>query len=88
MHLITFPAFIGLLEFLDTLRPAVAVILGECSVVLVEGFLVFLICNYLARPSQITRPPVLTTCWVVSLAGNLCSAVAFPLIGAATNWLR
>jgi hypothetical protein len=25
MHLITFPAFVGLLHFLDTLRPAVAV---------------------------------------------------------------
>src|SRR6185312_15452890 len=50
MHLITFPCFVILLNFLDTLRPSAAVPLGEGSVVLVEGFLVFIACNYLSAP--------------------------------------
>jgi hypothetical protein len=83
MHLITFPAFLGLLKFLDTMRPATAVALGETSVVLVEGYLVFLICNYVRPSRQNASPPSLLRCWLVSLAGNICSAVAFPLLAHA-----
>jgi hypothetical protein len=83
MHLLTFPAFIGLLRFLDTMRPAIAVAVGEGLVVLVEGYLVFLICGYV-RPSLKNAPtPSLVRCWLVSLVGNVCSATAFPLLKIA-----
>jgi hypothetical protein len=85
MHLITFPAFVGLMHFLDTLRPAVAVTLGELFVVIAEGFLVFLACNYLARASQTAPAPGLLRCWVVSLLGNACSMVVFPFLTAASD---
>jgi len=85
MHLITFPAFIGLLHFLDSLRPAVAVTLGELFVVISEGFLIFLACNYLGRASQTASPPGLLRCWLVSALSNACSMVAFPLLTAAID---
>ena len=34
MHLLTFPAFLGLLRYLDTMRPVIAVALGEGLVVM------------------------------------------------------
>jgi len=83
MHLITFPAFLGILKFLDTMRPATAVALGETLVVLVEGYIVFLICNYVRPSRQNARSPSLARCWLVSLAGNICSAAAFPLLARA-----
>jgi hypothetical protein len=83
MHLLTLPAFLGLLRFLDTMRPATAVALGEGLVVLVEGYLVFLICSCV-RPSVQNAPIAsLVRCWLVSLAGNVCSAIAFPLLKIA-----
>ena len=88
MHLITFPAFVGLLHFLDAFRPAVAVTLGEVFVVISEGFLVFLACNYLARASQTGSPPGLLRCWLVSVLSNACSMVAFPLLTAASDRFR
>lgn len=87
MHLITFPAFVGLLHFLDSLRPAVAVTLGESFVVICEGLLVFLACNYLGRTSQYASPPSLSRCWLVSLVSNACSALVFPLLTAGSDWL-
>lgn len=87
MHLLTFPAFIGLLRFLDTMRPAIAVAVGEGLVVLVEGYLVFLICGFI-RPSLKNAPtPSLARCWLVSLAGNFCSAAAFPLLKIAHDFV-
>src|SRR3569833_1105323 len=80
MHLITFPAFVGLLHFLDTLRPAAAVALGETFVVISEGFLVFLACNFLARAPKDASPPGPLQCWLVSVVSNLCSVIAFPLL--------
>jgi hypothetical protein len=85
MHLITFPAFVGLLRCLDTLRPAVAVTFGEGLVILVEGFLVFLLCNFVANASQNSPGPSLVRCWLVSLAANFCSVVAFPLLTSASD---
>ena len=87
MHLLTFPAFLGLLRFLDTMRPAIAVAVGDGLVVLVEGYLVFLICGYL-RPSLKNAPtPSLVRCWLVSLAGNFCSATAFSLLKIAHDFI-
>jgi hypothetical protein len=85
MHLITFPAFVGLLHFLDTLRPAVAVALGEAFVVISEGLLVFLVCNYFARIPQDASPPGLVRCWLVSVISNACSIVVFPLLTATSD---
>lgn len=85
MHLITFPTFVGLLHFLDTLRPAAAVVLGETFVVLAEGFLVFRACNYLAPAPKDTSPPGLLRCWLVSMVSNICSMVAFPLLTAISD---
>jgi len=83
MHLITFPAFLGLLHSLGSLRPSVAVALGESFVVIAEGYLVFLICNYFSGGSENASPPGLMRCWLVSLASNVCSMVAFPVLTAA-----
>ena len=83
IHLITFPAFLGLLKFLDTMSPVTAVGLGETLVVLIEGYLVFLICSYVRPSRQNASPPSLLRCWLVSLAGNICSAAAFPLLAHA-----
>lgn len=80
MHLLTFPMFLGVLRFLDILRPVTAVTLGEMLVVLVEGYFVFLICNYFPSPKSVARSPSLVRCWLVSLAGNICSAAAFPVM--------
>jgi hypothetical protein len=80
MHLLTFPMFLGVLKFLDTLRPVTAVMLGEMLVVLVEGYFVFLICNYFHSSKRVAPSPSLVRCWLVSLAGNICSAAAFPVM--------
>ena len=80
LHLFTFPAFLGLLRYLDTMRPVMAVALGEGLVVLGEGYLIFLICSCIRSSVQNAPAPSLVRCWLVSLAGNICSAVAFPLL--------
>lgn len=85
MHLITFPAFVGLLHFLDMLHPVVAVALGETFVIISEGLLVFLVCNYFTRIPQDASPPNLMRCWLVSAISNACSMVVFPLLTAASD---
>ena len=87
MHLLTFPAFLGLLRYLDTMRPAIAVALGEGLVVLVEGYFVFLICSCIRSSVQIAPTPSLVRCWLVSLTGNVCSAAAFPLLKVAHDFV-
>jgi hypothetical protein len=49
MHLITFPAFVGLLHFFDTLRPAVAVALGETFVVIYGATSSLIVAGYHTR---------------------------------------
>jgi hypothetical protein len=80
MHLLTFPAFLGLLWLLDAMRPAFAVALGEGLVVLVEGVIIYAICRCASAAKQNAPIPSLVRCWLVSLAGNICSATAFPLL--------
>jgi hypothetical protein len=78
LHLITYPAFLDLVWLFQNLRPAFAVLLGEGSIVIIEGMLIFVICNFIGSPkSGITRPSLLR-CLLVSLAGNVVSAAAFP----------
>jgi hypothetical protein len=79
LHLITYPAFLGILWRFQDMRPAFAAALGEGLVVIVEGGLIYLICRYVpARHNLPIASPM--RCWLVSLAGNVCSLIAFPLL--------
>lgn len=79
MHLLTYPAFLSFLWLLQDMRPAFAVAYGESLVVLVEGILINLICSYV--PTKQNFPTAsLFRCWLVSLAGNACSLIAFPFL--------
>jgi len=80
MHLITYPAFLGLLWELDEIRPALAVALGEGLAVVVEGALIYLICRFVPSIKPELAAPSVAKCWLASLIGNACSAVAFPLL--------
>jgi hypothetical protein len=77
MHALTYPGFFRLL--LD-MRPAFAVAIGEGLVVIVEGWLIYLICTYFSSAKTGRAAPSLSKCWLASLIGNLCSAVAFPVL--------
>jgi len=83
MHGLTYPGFLGLLSALDDLRPISAALIGELAVVVLEGAAIFLLCR-LVRPrnSELPEPSALR-CWLASLAGNICSAAAFPILSAA-----
>jgi multisubunit Na+/H+ antiporter MnhB subunit len=79
MHLLTYPGFLSLLWLLQDMRPAVAVAFGEGLVVVGEGILIYLICSF--APAKQSNPrPSLFRCWLVSLAGNACSLIAFPFL--------
>jgi hypothetical protein len=79
IHLLTYPAFLSILWLLQDLRPAFAVAYGESLVVLVEGILIYLVCSYV--PTKQNFPTAsLYRCWLVSLAGNACSLIAFPFL--------
>jgi len=80
MHLLTYPAFLGLLWLLQDLRPALAVAIGEGLVVLVEGIIIYLICRYAVPAKPEIAAPSMGKCWLASLIGNVCSAVAFPVL--------
>jgi hypothetical protein len=79
LHLFTYPAFLGFLWLAQDMRPALAVAFGEGLVVLVEGVLIYWTCRYMpARQNFQTASPI--RCCLVSLAGNGCSLIAFPLL--------
>ncbi len=80
LHLITYPTFLGLLWLFQNLRPAFAVLLGEGSIVIIEGILVFLICHFIGSPKSGASRPSLLRCLLASLAGNFVSAAAFPAL--------
>jgi hypothetical protein len=80
MHLITYPAFLGLLWRLDEVRPAFAVGLGEGLVVAVEGSLIYLICRFMPSAKSELAAPSVAKCWWASLIGNILSAIAFPIL--------
>ena len=85
MHAVTYPAFMGLLWLLQDLRSALAVAIGEGLVVVAEGSLIWLICRFAISPKPLLPAPSLGKCWLASLAGNLCSAAAFPILVAISN---
>ena len=79
LHLITYPAFLGILWEFQDMRPAFAAALGEALIVIIEGTLIYLICRHV--PTKPNLPIAsLIRCWLVSLAGNACSLIAFPLL--------
>jgi hypothetical protein len=85
MHLLTYPAFLGLLWLIQDIRPAFAVAIGEGLVVLVEGGLIYLICRLIRPANPDLAPATGMKCWLASFIGNACSAGAFPILIAACD---
>jgi hypothetical protein len=85
MHALTYPGFLGVLWFLQTMRPAYAVAGGESLVMLVEGMLIFLICNFVKPAKSGLREPTILRCLFASFVGNLCSVVAFPVLSMISD---
>ena len=86
MHLITYPTFLGFLWSFQNMRPAFAAAFGEGLIVIIEGTLIYLICRYV--PAKQNSPMAsLIRCWLISLAGNTCSLIAFPLLMAFYNFI-
>jgi hypothetical protein len=86
MHLFTYPLFLAFVWLGIHSPPMLAVATGEGAIVLIEGGLIFLICRY--APSAKARQPAPSIFKVLfaSLAGNACSAAAFPLLVMAVGW--
>ena len=80
MHLLTYPAFLGLLWLLQDMRPAFAVAVGEGLVVLIEGSLIYAICRSVPSTRPNTAAPSGAKCFLASFVGNACSAAAFPVL--------
>ena len=80
MHLVTYPLFLGSLWFADGLRPALAVAMGEGLIVLIEGGLIYLMCRFAPSGKSGLPLPSVSKSLFASLVGNVCSAVAFPLL--------
>jgi hypothetical protein len=79
LHLITYPVFLGLLWLFKDIRPVSGVALGEGLIVFLEGTLIYLVCRCV--PTKNNLPPAsIVRCWLVSLAGNACSLIAFPFL--------
>jgi hypothetical protein len=87
MHLLTYPAFLGLLWLLQDMRPAFAAALGEGVVVLVEGSLIYLICHCAPSAKSNLPMPSGIKCFLASFVGNGCSLIAFPLLLASYNFI-
>lgn len=87
MHLLTYPVFLGLLWLAEGVRPALAVATGEGLIVLIEGSLIYLMCRFLSsRKSELAMPSI-SRSLSASLVGNVCSAVAFPLLMMLYGWI-
>ena len=85
MHVLTYPGFLGLLWLLQAMRPAFAAAIGEGMVVVVEGLFIYGLCRWLAAAKSSFPRPSLIKCWLASLLGNLCSALAFPVLLAISE---
>jgi hypothetical protein len=87
LHLITYPTFLSLVWLFQNIRPAFAVMIGEGSIVIIEGILIFLICHLIGSPKSGMAKPSLLRCLLASLVGNLISASAFPALVAMYEYL-
>jgi hypothetical protein len=80
MHLFTYPLFLGVLWLSYGSYPAFGVALGEGTIVLVEGGLIYLVCRFFASAKSPLPVPSIAKSLLASLIGNFCSAAAFPLL--------
>ncbi|MGO9478573.1 MAG: hypothetical protein ACLQAH_12725 [Limisphaerales bacterium] len=80
MHLVTYPIFLGLLWLSSGKPPVLSVTVGEGLIVLIEGGLIYLLCRFAPSAKSEMPLPSISKSLFVSLAGNICSAVAFPLV--------
>ncbi len=87
MHLLTYPVFLGILWLLDGLHPALVVAMGEGLIVLLEGSLIYLMCRFAPSAKSEMPLPSVSKSLLASLAGNICSAVAFPLLMILVGWI-
>ncbi len=78
-HLLTFPAFVGVIWLLQPLFRYFTIGLAAGLVVLAEGKLVYQICR---RPTSLAHLPLPSVgeCWFAALIGNACSLAAFWLL--------
>jgi hypothetical protein len=81
MHLVTYPLFWVLVWLGINLHPGLAVGLAEGAIVVIEGGLIYLMCRYAPTANAQHSPPSALRSVLASLAGNACSAVAFPVLG-------
>jgi hypothetical protein len=87
LHLMTYPAFLGFLWWLQDMRPAFAVALGEGLIVIIEGTLIYLICRFVPPSEPNFSKSSLARCWLASMLGNACSLIAFPLLLNLYNFI-
>ena len=80
MHLLTYPFFIGWLWLSISIRPELAVAIGEGLIVLIEGSLIYYLCRFAPAAKAALPPPSVGRTLLAALLGNFCSAVAFPLV--------
>jgi hypothetical protein len=86
MHLVTYPLFLALVWLGINWQPALAVAAGEGAIVVIEGSLVYLICRYAPSAKAPQPSPSIFKSLLASLAGNACSAAAFPLLVRIVGW--
>jgi hypothetical protein len=84
MHLLTYPVFLGLLWLAVNMKAGTAVMTGEAIIVLLEGVLIYSLCRWLPSRKEAMPSPSVFKTLAASLAGNICSFVAFPLISTVT----
>jgi len=80
LHLLTYPLFLGWLWLTYGMRPTLMVVVGEGLVVLLEGWLIYLMCRFISSRKSTLAVPSLSRSLLASLAGNICSAAVFPLL--------
>lgn len=87
MHLVTYPILLGLLWLSSGKPPVLSVAVGEGLIVLIEGGLIYLMCRFAPSARAEMPLPSVSKSLFVSLAGNICSAVAFPLLIMLVGWI-
>ena len=84
MHAVTYPIFLGVLWLAVRLPPEASIALGEALIVLIEGALIYLMCAWAPSRKATTPAPSVGKALLASLAGNISSMVAFPILSLVT----
>jgi hypothetical protein len=96
MHIFTYPLFVFLLLGIERvahflylvwfLRLALSglssFLVAEGLIIVLEGSLIHLMCRFLPSPAATLAVPSIRQCCVASLAGNICSIVAYAFLAA------